>query len=192
MAEALANLNIEPFVEAPNTAANAIYVGAVVVKGGTNTTLQNPNHFTLIPGGLFRQVGGSGGGGSTITSTLSGLSDVNISAPTNGQPLVYNTTSTKWENQSSLTASLQGNASTATSASFATTASYALSSNVVPQIRLNDNDTSSLYNYCGTAPSGSAQSSAVWTIRRINWSSTTPVTQVAVGAWTNRTSLIYT
>lgn len=38
----------------------------------------------------------SGGGGS---STLYGLTDVNISSPTNGQALVYNATSQKWENQ---------------------------------------------------------------------------------------------
>lgn len=35
------------------------------------------------------------GGGS---STLSGLTDVNISNPTNGQTLVYNAISGKWEN----------------------------------------------------------------------------------------------
>lgn len=38
----------------------------------------------------------SGGGGS---STLYGLTDVNISSPTNGQALVYNATSQRWENQ---------------------------------------------------------------------------------------------
>ena len=38
----------------------------------------------------------SGGGGS---STLYGLVDVNISNPTNGQALVYNATSQKWQNQ---------------------------------------------------------------------------------------------
>lgn len=37
----------------------------------------------------------AGGGGS---STLSGLTDVDISNPTNGQTLVYNATSGKWEN----------------------------------------------------------------------------------------------
>lgn len=38
---------------------------------------------------------GGGGGGS---STLSGLTDVDISNPTDGQTLVYNATSGKWEN----------------------------------------------------------------------------------------------
>lgn len=38
---------------------------------------------------------GGGGGGST---TLSGLTDVDISNPSNGQTLVYNASSGKWEN----------------------------------------------------------------------------------------------
>lgn len=57
--------------------------------------------------------------------------------------------------------------------------------------RLNDNDTINFYNYCGTAPIGTPTSGS-WLIRRINWTTTTPVTQEATGAWTNRTSLIYT
>jgi hypothetical protein len=121
-----ANINIESFVEAPNTQANAIYLGAYCIKGGTNTTLQNPAHFSFIPGGLFRSVGGSGGGGSTITSTLAGLSDVSIPGPVNHQLLAYDSTAGKWTNQSTITATLIGNASTATSASYALTASFAL------------------------------------------------------------------
>jgi hypothetical protein len=120
--DAIANINIESFVEAPNTSANAIYLGAIIIRG--NGVLTTPADFTIVPGGLFRQVGGSGGGGSIITQTLSGLSDVSISGPLNGQPLVYNNTSGKWQNLSTLTADLTGNASTATSASFASTASY--------------------------------------------------------------------
>jgi hypothetical protein len=123
-ADAIANISIESFVEAPNTAANAVYLGAIIIRG--NGVLTTPADFTIVPGGLFRQVGGSGGGGSIITQTLSGLSDVLISGPTNGQPLVYNNTSGKWQNSSTLTANLTGNASTATSASFASTASYVL------------------------------------------------------------------
>ena len=88
--EAIANISIESFVEAPNTAANAIYLGSIVIRG--NGVFTTPADFTIVPGGLFRQVGGSGGGGSIITQTLFGLSDVNISGPTDGQALVYNTT----------------------------------------------------------------------------------------------------
>ena len=123
-ADAIANISIESFVEAPNTSANAIYLGAIIIRG--NGVLTTPADFTIVPGGLFRQVGGSGGGGSIITQTLAGLSDVSISGPVGGQPLVYNTISGKWQNASTLTASLSGNASTATSASHATTSSYAI------------------------------------------------------------------
>jgi hypothetical protein len=123
-ADAIANISIESFVEAPNTSANAIYLGAIIIRGNGDLTV--PADFTIVPGGLFRQVGGSGGGGSIITQTLAGLSDVSISGPTNGQALVYNNTSAKWQNSSTLIADLTGNASTATSASYALTASYVL------------------------------------------------------------------
>jgi len=126
LANAIANINIEPFVEAPNTAANAIYLGAICINGANNASLQVPADATIMPSGLFRSVGGSGGGGSTITTTLAGLSDVSITAPTNQQPFAYNTTSGKWQNQSTITATLIGNASTATTASYALTASFAL------------------------------------------------------------------
>jgi hypothetical protein len=126
--EAIANIPFEPFVEAPNTAANAIYLGALVLRNDANFT--NSATYKILPGGLFRQVGGSGGGGSTVTQTLAGLSDVNISGPTDGQALVYNTTQAKWINSSAISASITGNAATATSASFATSASYAANGGV--------------------------------------------------------------
>ena len=123
-AEAAANIPYEPFVEAPNTSANAIYLGAIVINGsGTFTSAAS---FKILPGGLFRQVGGSGGGGSVITQTLSGLSDVAISGPTNLQPFAYSTTAGKWINTSILSASIVGNATSATSASYAATSSWAI------------------------------------------------------------------
>ncbi len=70
-ADAIANLSIESFVEAPNTAANAVYVGSIVISG--NGVFTNTSTFTILPGGLFRQVGGSGGGGSVVTQTLAGF-----------------------------------------------------------------------------------------------------------------------
>lgn len=119
--EAVANLQYEDFQETPNTQQNAIYLGTITIK--YNGTFTTPNDYVILPGGIFRNVGGSGGGGA-VTSTLSGLSDVSIVGPTNGQPLVYSSASLKWENQSTLTANLVGNASTATTASYALTASY--------------------------------------------------------------------
>jgi hypothetical protein len=123
-AEARGNIDFESFVEAPNTSANAIYLGAIIING--TGVFTSPGDFTIYPGGLFRQVGGSGGGGSIVTQTLAGLSDVLISGPTDGQALVYDNMAAKWENKSSISASITGNAATSTSASFATTASYVL------------------------------------------------------------------
>jgi len=48
------------------------------------------------------------------------------------------------------------------------------------------------YQYSGTAVVGTIDSSATWTIKRINFTTPgSPITQTAVGAWTNRLSLIY-
>jgi hypothetical protein len=123
-AEAAANIPYEPFVEAPNTAANAIYLGAIVISG--NGVFTNANTFKILPGGLFRQVGGSGGGGSVVTQTLAGLSDVQISGQTDGQPLAWSDTAGHWINSPYISASVAGNASSATSASYASTSSWAL------------------------------------------------------------------
>jgi hypothetical protein len=121
--EALTNIQIESFTEAPNTAANAIYLGAVIVRN--DAVFTTAASYQIAPGGLFRSVGGqAGGGGTVVSSTLASLSDVSISGQTNGQPLVWNSTANRWVNQSTLTATLTGNASTATSASYAATASY--------------------------------------------------------------------
>jgi hypothetical protein len=115
--EATANIPFEDFNEAPNTAASAVLSSYLVVRNNADFTDTTSYH--IQQGGLFRNVGGSGGGGATITQTLAGLSDVSISGPTTGQPLVYNGTSLKWENASTLTANLVG------SASYAATSSYA-------------------------------------------------------------------
>ena len=119
---AIDNINIEVFNEVENTKQNAVFLGAIIIAGNGDFT--NSNNYSIIPGGLFRSIGGSGGGGNIPTSRLSDLVDVLISGPTNGQPLVYNDVSLKWENKSTLTADLIGNASTSTTASYAFTASY--------------------------------------------------------------------
>ena len=118
----------EVFTEAPNTATNAIFLGYVIVKE-TATNLTVAADCTIIQGGLFRSIGGVGSSGtSTTIVNLANLSDVLISNPTNGQALVYDAVALKWKNLSAITASLYGNASTATTASYALTASYLLGS----------------------------------------------------------------
>jgi hypothetical protein len=121
LTDATANIAFEQFVEAPNTAANAIYLGAIIVRNNANFTVTDS--YAIQAGGLFRSVGGSGGGGSIVTQTLSGLSDVSISGPIDGEILIYNGTSQKWENEPN----------TAVSSSYAVTASYVntLNQNVI-------------------------------------------------------------
>jgi len=123
---ALANLNIETFTEAPNTQANAVYLGALLVQNNANFT--NTATYVIVPSGLFRSIGGSGGGGGTITQTLNGLSDVNVTdgISIDGNPLTYSDSLGVWVAGTYLSASISGNATTATTASYALTASYVL------------------------------------------------------------------
>jgi hypothetical protein len=121
LALAEAAMATEQFTEAPNTTANAVYLGAFAIKGGTNTTLQNDAHFRWMPGGLFRSAGGAGGsgGGTGGSTTLAGLSDVSITSPANNNLLAYNSSTTRWENVASITANVTGNLTgTATTASY--------------------------------------------------------------------------
>jgi hypothetical protein len=122
--DAAANINYEQFIEVENTKQNAVYLGAIVIR--YNGDFTTPGSYKLLPGGIFRNVGGSGGGGEITSLLLSQLGDVLISGPQDGQPLVYNSTDGKWENRTFISASISGNAATATSASFATTSSYVL------------------------------------------------------------------
>ena len=112
LAQAIAAIASEPFTEAPNTAANAVYLGTFAIKGGTNTTLQNPAHFTWLPGGLFRGNsggGGSGGGGGTPGGNNGEIQYNNLGAFGGVPTLTYN--GTTLTATGSFSGSLQGTAS---------------------------------------------------------------------------------
>ena len=105
----------EPFTEAPNTALNAIFLGYIIVEGGSGRDLLNAAEATIIPGGLFRNVGGiASSGTSPVATALASLSDVSISGQSTGDILVYN--GATWNNTKtlngaySLTGSLTTNA----------------------------------------------------------------------------------
>jgi hypothetical protein len=59
--------------------------------------------------------------------------------------------------------------------------------------RLRRHDFAAPYSYCGTAPAGSAESAAVWTITRINVASNgaTTVATATNATWTGRASATY-
>lgn len=124
LVDAVANIPYEPFFEVENTKQNAVYLGAIAIRNNGDFT--DANSYSISAGGVFRSVGGSGGGGSAPAARFVDLADVTITGPTDGQTVIYDATDLKWINSSFISASISGNAATATSASWATTASYAL------------------------------------------------------------------
>lgn len=82
-----------PIPETPHTREEA-YLNAIATgdSGGIPETPYTREEMYLD---YIARNGGGGGGGS---STLSGLTDVDISNPSDGQTLVYNATAGKWEN----------------------------------------------------------------------------------------------
>ena len=104
LVEAKNAIDTEPFIEAPNTATNAIFVAYVIMEASaTNFTNVGTNNTTYIQqGGLFRNVAGIGaGGGTAVQNTLAGLSDVALSSPTYGDLLMYGN-GTQWNNTKTL------------------------------------------------------------------------------------------
>ena len=114
---ALANIGAETFVESANTATNAIYVGALLLRD--DASFLTAASYQIVQGGLFRN-NASAGGGYTVSTTLATLSDVSIVSPTENQPLVYK--GGVWVNDG-LTGSLVGTSSWSENA---VTASYVI------------------------------------------------------------------
>ena len=119
---ALAAVNTELFTEAPNTAANAIYVGYMILRG--NAVFTDATSFTIYQAGLFR---GSGAGGSSSGITTPGGSTGQIQY--NNAGAFGGVTNLTWDGSiltatGSFTGSFTGQL--IGSASYATTASYVL------------------------------------------------------------------
>lgn len=96
--EAEKNYLLENFQEANNTATQAIFLGALIVKGNA-TDLSNDSQAKILTGGIFRSLSAANLGGVAANSSLSDLSDVTITSPTNGQVVKYNSTTGQFENQ---------------------------------------------------------------------------------------------
>jgi hypothetical protein len=138
LVDAVANIPYEQFAEAPNTAAGAVLSAYLIVRN--NASFQTAGSYRIEQAGLFRNVSGGGGGGTVNATRLLDLTDVDLvtSAPTNGQPLVYNGSLSKWQNLSALSASLNGNADTATTASYATFATTAATASFANTFTVNN------------------------------------------------------
>lgn len=113
--EAQARYTNEPFSETPNTQQNAIFLGIIIIKGNANFT--SANDYRVVQSSLFRAAGtggggGAGGGGAT---TLSALTDVQLSTLSYGDLLMYD--DTHWFNTKTLSGSYTINGSLVVSGS---------------------------------------------------------------------------
>jgi hypothetical protein len=98
--EAIANLQYETFNEVENTKQNAVQLGTIALRKDANWA--DNSTFTILPAGIFRNVGGSGGGGSVAPGKLQELADTLITTPQNGELLAYDTTTSRWRNTSTI------------------------------------------------------------------------------------------
>ena len=145
---ALAAINTEAFTEAPNTTANAIFVGFMLLRHNANFTTSAS--YKIYQAGLFRAAGGGGGGSATpIITSLAGLSDVSISTPVYGDLLMYD--NTYWYNTKQLTGSytITGSLTISGSSTFrnigpaqftgsiSQSGSYTVNTNVTPGLTIN-------------------------------------------------------
>ncbi len=96
--EAEKNYLLEDFQEAENTASQAIYLGALIVKGNA-TDLTNSGQAKILVGGIFRSLSATNLGGVASDASLDDLTDVTISGPQNGEVLKYNSSTGLFENQ---------------------------------------------------------------------------------------------
>lgn len=87
----------EDFTEAENTADQAIYLGALIVKAAA-TALNVPANAKILTAGVFRSLAAVNVGGVSAAQQLGDLSDVNIAGVSNNQLLKYNSTNSRFEN----------------------------------------------------------------------------------------------
>ena len=90
------NYLLETFVEADNTAQQAIYLGAIVMSGGA-TDLSNSSQAKILTAGTFRSLASTNLGGVAASAQLGDLSDVNVTGTTDNQLLQYNSSTAEWE-----------------------------------------------------------------------------------------------
>jgi hypothetical protein len=117
LTDAVANIQYESFLETANTQQNAVYLGAIAIRN--NGSFTDSTSYAILPAGIFRSIGGSGGGGTAPSARLIDLVDVTVTSPTDYQPIVYSTTLGKFINSSTISASLRGAADSAITASYA-------------------------------------------------------------------------
>lgn len=83
--------------EAPNTASQAIYLGAIILKGGC-INLNDSSQAVIYKGGIFRSLSSSPVGQVASNAVINDLNDVSVSSPSDNDFLTYNATTSQWVN----------------------------------------------------------------------------------------------
>ena len=92
------NYLLESFQEAENTYSQAIYLGAIVLKGNV-TNLNTASDAKILTGGIFRSLSATNLGGVATGAILNDLGDVEIISPSNNQSIIYNSSTGNFENK---------------------------------------------------------------------------------------------
>ena len=88
---------LEHFQEATNTASQAIYLGAVIVKANASA-LNDTAQAKILISGTFRSLAATNLGGTVTANVISDLVDVAVTAPAEGHILKWNATASQFEN----------------------------------------------------------------------------------------------
>ena len=87
----------EDFLEAENTSDQAIYLGAIILKGNA-TAVNDAAEAKILTAGAFRGLASVDIGGVSASASLGDLQDVNIASVANDQVIRYNSSNARWEN----------------------------------------------------------------------------------------------
>lgn len=116
LSEGILGIATEVFSEVENTKQNAVYLGAIVIRGNKDFTGTIGTDYQIIAGGLFRTLvggGGGGGGGGSVTPAFPYTGSAEITGSLNVVGPVSASSFT-----GSFTGSLFGTASNALTASY--------------------------------------------------------------------------
>ena len=159
----LSGLNTSSFTE-----GDQLYLSGVTAGTYTATKILAPTHLVYV-GKVTRSHPTLGQIEVGIQNgyELEEIHDVSLSSEANNQILTYESATQLWKNKNL--------------------------NQIVSERRNANNSSNNSINYCGTAPNGSAESSAVWTIKRltITASGSITITTATNVAWTNRESATY-
>jgi hypothetical protein len=88
---------LEDFLEAENTSDQAIYLGAIILRGNA-TAVNDAAQAKILTAGAFRGLASVDLGGVSASASLGDLQDVNIASVANDQIIRYNSSNARWEN----------------------------------------------------------------------------------------------